>query len=158
MGIGIARIGIVTYPWHYSIWKGIETTGIIAWRVVEAFYQLFKNIFLHGKLGIDVSGPVGIAVITGKVARLGFIYLLQFTALLSINLAIINFLPFPALDGGRVMFFIVEKLRGRAISQKIENAAHMTGFALLMLLVIVVTYKDIMTYGGRLIDWTKGLF
>ena len=158
MGVGIVKVGIVSYPWYYAVWKGIETTGILTWKILQAFYSLFKNILLHGKLGIDITGPVGIAIVTGKVARMGLIYLLQFIALLSINLAIINFLPFPALDGGRVMFFALEKLRGKAISQKIENAIHTAGFALLMLLIIVVTYRDIATYGGKFIGKIKGWF
>ena len=81
---------------------------------------------------------------TGEVAALGFVYLLQFTAVLSINLAIINILPFPALDGGRVLFLVIEKLRGgKPVSEKVEGVVHNVGFALLIALVLLVTYKDV---------------
>lgn len=158
MGVAIVKIGVVTYPWYYAIWEGAKTTVLVTWRILQAFYELFKNLILHGKLGMDISGPVGIAIISGQVARMGIIYLMQFVAILSINLAIINFLPFPALDGGRVLFFALERLRGKAISQKVENAMHMTGFALLMLLVLAVTFRDVIKYGGGVADWVKGLF
>ena len=101
---------------------------------------------------MDVSGPVGIAVITGKVARMGLIYLIQFTAILSINLAILNALPFPALDGGRLLFLAIEKLRGRPISQRIENLIHNTGFMLLMLFVLVITFRDFAKFGDKFLN------
>jgi len=96
------------------------------------------------KLGLQsLGGPVKIAQITGQVADMGFIYLLQFTAFLSLNLAILNILPFPALDGGRVLFLIIEKLRGVRNNPKIEQAFNAAGFALLILLMILVTIKDV---------------
>jgi len=107
---------------------------------------LLKNLVMGAGVSADVSGPVGIAVMTGQVASLGFVYLLQFAAMLSINLAIINFLPFPALDGGRVLFVIIEKLRGRPVPEKIENALHNAGFILLIMLVFIVTYRDVLKF------------
>ena len=105
---------------------------------------------------MDLSGPVGIAVLTGRVARLGLIYLLQFAAMLSINLAIINILPFPALDGGRLLFLAIEKIRGRAMNQKIESLVHTVGYALLMLLIVTVTYRDISKFSYKFIElWQR---
>ena len=96
---------------------------------------------------MELSGPVGIAVMTGQVAALGISYLLQFAAILSINLAIINILPFPALDGGRILFVIIEKLRrGKPVNQKIETIVHNLGFIFLMSLVVLVTYQDIVKF------------
>ena len=74
---------------------------------------------------------------------MGFIYLLQLTALLSVNLAIINALPFPALDGGRVLFLLVEKIKGSPISERLEKGIHAVGFIFLILLMIVIALKDI---------------
>lgn len=74
---------------------------------------------------------------------MGWRYLLQFAALLSLNLAIINFLPLPALDGGRVVFLLVERFRGKAVSARLETLIHNIGFALLMLLVLLITYRDV---------------
>ena len=77
------------------------------------------------------------------MAKLGFVYILQFTALLSANLAVVNFLPFPALDGGRVLFLIIEKFKGSPVKRDLEATIHYIGFALLMVLVVFVTFKDI---------------
>jgi regulator of sigma E protease len=97
-------------------------------------------------VGASISGPVGIAVLTNDYTRQGIGALMQFTALLSINLAVINALPFPALDGGRVLFLIIEKIRGKKMNAKAEQWANSIGFALLILLLVFVTIKDITKY------------
>jgi regulator of sigma E protease len=153
IGIGIIETGIVKYPFFTSIWKGAVTTVDLTGAILGAFYGLLKNIFSGQGVGADVAGPVGIAVLTGQVARMGFVYILQFAAMLSINLAIINVLPFPALDGGRVLFIIIEKIKGSPVKREVEGMFHYIGFALLMLLVLVVTFKDVARYG----DAFKGL-
>ena len=102
----------------------------------------------------EVAGPVGIATITGQAARLGIAHLLQFTALLSINLAIINILPIPALDGGRLLFLLIEKIKGSPVKRETEAIIHNTGFILLMILILVVTFNDVAKYSGAI----KGLF
>ncbi len=153
IGIGIVETGIVKYSFFTSIWKGAQTTVDLTGAILGAFYGLLKNIFTGHGVGADVAGPVGIAILTGQVARMGFVYILQFAAMLSINLAIINVLPFPALDGGRVLFIIIEKIKGSPVKREIEGMFHYIGFALLMLLVLVVTFKDVARYG----DAFKGL-
>lgn len=156
IGVGLLKSGIVSYPWYLAIWKGTESTVYFTGEVVVAFYDLIKNLIVTQKVSVDLSGPIGIAVLTGQVARMGFIYLLQFTALLSINLAVINFIPFPALDGGRILFLVIEKIRRRPVSQKIENTVHNIGFALLMLLVLLVTYRDVLKYSNSFVGlWNK---
>lgn len=80
---------------------------------------------------------------TGQAAGLGFNYLLQFVALLSVNLAVLNIIPFPALDGGRLLFIGIEKLKGSPVSRKIENLVNASGFALLIALMIWITIKDV---------------
>jgi len=148
IGIGIVETGIVKYSFFKAIWKGLITTISLTGAILGAFYGLLKNIFTGHGVGADIAGPVGIAVLTGQVARMGFVYILQFAAMLSINLAIINALPFPALDGGRVLFIIIEKIKGSPVKKELEGMFHYIGFALLMLLVLVVTFKDIARYGG----------
>jgi regulator of sigma E protease len=74
---------------------------------------------------------------------LGFVYLLQFTAFLSLNLAALNILPFPALDGGRVLFLVIEKIRGKRNNQKVEQIVNTAGFIFLLLLMVAVTFQDI---------------
>jgi len=143
IGVGFLEIGVVSYPFFEAIGEGIASTIEFTGLVIQGFVGLVVNLVTGKGLGVELSGPVGIAVLTGEVAALGFVYLLQFTALLSINLAVINILPFPALDGGRVLFLFLEKLRGQPVSQKMEGAIHNMGFLLLMVLVVLVTFKDL---------------
>jgi regulator of sigma E protease len=149
VGIAIAVTGLVKYPWYLAIWEGAKTTIFLTWAIVVAFYELFKNLIIGHGLSADVAGPVGIAALTGQVAQMGFVYVLQFTVLLSINLAIINFLPLPALDGGRILFLIIEKIKGSPVKREIEATIHNIGFSLLMLLVLIVTFKDIARFGDN---------
>ncbi|MFA4941913.1 MAG: RIP metalloprotease RseP [Patescibacteria group bacterium] len=147
VGIAIAVTGLVKYPWYLAIWEGVKTTAILTWAILVAFYELFKNLIIGHGLSADIAGPVGIAALTGQVAQMGFIYVLQFTVLLSINLAIINFLPIPALDGGRILFLIIEKIKGSPVKREVEAMIHNIGFSLLMILVLVVTFKDVARFG-----------
>jgi len=153
MGVGLVKTGTISYPWYQSVWEGAKATVFSTMNILFAFGNMIKNLFVTGSLGADVAGPVGIAVLTGQVVNLGFIYILQFAALLSINLAIINILPFPALDGGRVVFLLIEKLLRRPVDQKVEAVVHNLGFALLMLLVVVITFRDI----GRFTPLWEGI-
>jgi len=148
IGVGISETGIVSYPWYMAIIEGVKTTFLLTWAIIMAFYELIRGLTLGQGVTADLSGPVGIATLTGQVARLGFVYLLQFTALLSINLAVINFFPFPALDGGRVLFLIIEKIKRSPVKREVEGAIHNIGFALLMVLILLVTYRDIAKFGN----------
>ena len=92
----------------------------------------------------DVAGPLGIATLAGEAARKGIWTFLSFLALINLNLGLINLLPFPALDGGRLFFTAGEMLLGRRLPPKIENYIHMSGFILLILLIIYVTWQDLL--------------
>jgi regulator of sigma E protease len=87
---------------------------------------------------------VAIVSLTGDAAKMGLIYLLQFTALISINLAVINALPFPALDGGHLFFLMIEKIRKKPVSQKFLNKVNNLGFTFLLFLMLVITVRDVM--------------
>ena len=143
IGVGIMAAGEVSYPFFSAIYEGAKLTGWILKEIVLAFIGLFRNLFAGQPVGADLAGPVGIASITGQAARLGLAHLLQFTALLSLNLAIINILPFPALDGGRILFLLIEKVKGKPVRRDIEAILHNIGFLLLIMLIIFITYKDI---------------
>jgi regulator of sigma E protease len=111
----------------------------------EIFVMLGKLV--TGQFSIDaLSGPVGIYYSTDTVAKSGIYYLMKWAAILSINLGIMNLLPIPALDGGRLMFFAVEAVRGKPIDRHKEGMVHFIGFALLMLLMLVVTWNDIQRF------------
>ncbi len=143
LGVALVKAGILKYPWYKASYYGSRDAVYLISAVCQGFYLLLKNLILHGTLIFDVSGPVGIAKFTGKMVDLGLIYLIQFAALLSINLGVINFIPFPALDGGRILFLIIEKIKGSPVSQKAENYVHAAGFVLLICLMVVITARDI---------------
>lgn len=147
LGVALFETGLVSYPWYLAVAKGTTGAFSLLYEILRSFYGVFRNLFAGRGVGADLSGPVGIAVLTGKVARLGFSYLLQFMALLSINLAVINAVPFPALDGGRLLFFLIEKIKGKPVSKKAENLAHNIGFIILLGLILLVTLRDV---GGLL--------
>lgn len=143
IGVVISEMAFVRFPWYMAIVEGVKTTGFFLWAIILGLYELLARIFSGGGVSADVAGPVGIAVLTGQVAKMGIMYLIQFTALLSLNLAVINILPFPALDGGRILFLIIEKIKGRPMKQQTEALIHNLGFLFLIALIILVTFKDI---------------
>lgn len=143
IGISIYASGTIRYSFFIAIWEGIKATGLMFWAIIVAFAVLIKDLFIGAGVDGQVAGPIGIATLTGQVATLGFAYLLQFMALLSLNLALINILPFPALDGGRLLFLLIEKFKGKPVKQSVEAWIHTIGFWLLIILLVVVTYKDI---------------
>lgn len=143
LGIALARTAIVAYPWYQALIMGITSTVNLTWFIIVALGSILWQLLLTGRLAVEIAGPVGIFNLTGQAAQLGFIYILQLTALISINLAIINVLPFPALDGGRLLFLAIEKIKGSPVSQKVERIAHTAGFVILILLMIAVTWRDI---------------
>ena len=149
IGVALVKTGVVSLPIYLAIWQGLLTTLYLLKEIIFAFLMLFKNLIFSRTISVEISGPVGIAALTGQVAKLGFIYILQFTALLSLNLAIINFAPFPALDGGRVLFLLAEKFRGKPVNQRVEATIHNIGFMLLMLLVLAVTYRDVFKFSDK---------
>lgn len=144
LGIALVKTGIVSYPWYESVWLGIKSSFIITWEIIKGFFELIKNLLTAGKVPQEVAGPVGIAVLAGQAINLGFIYLLQLVALISLNLAVLNLIPFPALDGGRLLFLGIEKIKGSKVNPKIENAIHSIGIILLLTLVALITYRDIL--------------
>lgn len=153
IGFAPAKIGIVSYPLPEALKFSVYAFFSKATLIVRAFGGLLANLFQTGELVEGIAGPVGIAVLVRDFTRLGAIYLVQFTAVLSINLGVINAFPFPALDGGRLLFLIIEKIRG-AKSLKWERIANVVGFVLLILLMVAVTNRDIV----RLSEQFKRLF
>lgn len=143
MGINLAKTAIVSYPWYQAIYFGTKSAVELAGFFLYSFYQIIKNLIFHNVLIGDVAGPVGIIALTAQAAKLGFIYILQFAAILSINLALINAFPFPALDGGRLLFILIEKIKGSPVPQRIEKIIHTTGFILLLFLMLLVTIRDV---------------
>jgi len=126
-----------------GIGKGFTQTYLLT---IEMIRQL--GLLVTGQVSADgVAGPVGIIQLIGESARFGWINVANLTALISINLGLINLLPIPALDGGRLFFLIIEAIRGgKRVEPEKENLVHFVGFALLMGLMLFITYKDILRW------------
>lgn len=143
LGVILADAGVVRYPWYLAIWKGIMGALVGTINIFVAFMLLIKGLILGQGLAFSVAGPVGIAVVVGESARLGAAHLINITAMLSLSLAVINILPIPALDGGRLLFVLIERIFKRPVPLKYEQIAHTLGFVALMVLIVVVTWRDI---------------
>lgn len=146
LGISLAKIVVVKYAWYQAIVMGFQYTFSLTLTLITFLGSLVWRLIAGQPASLDVSGPVGIAVLTGQVVQLGFNYLVRFTAILSVNLAIINALPIPALDGGRILFTLIEKLKKSPVSQRFEQRAHSLGFALLITLMVAVTVRDFLKF------------
>ena len=116
-------------------------------KTKEAFvsiFETFRMLFVTKEAGInDLSGPVGIYKMTSTIATYGLTSLLIWVGFLSVNIGIMNLLPFPALDGGRILFVLIEAIIGRPVDRRIEGYIHMTGLLLFFGLFIYVTFNDI---------------
>lgn len=140
-----------TYVYGFTLKNEVEK-GIIP-AIKYAFTKTFSLIqqmaliifyLITGKLSISsLSGPIGIYTIVGQSAEAGLISLIYLTAYLCINVGFINFIPLPAFDGGRLLFLLIEKIKGSRVKPEIENTIHSIGFILLMILMVVITCNDI---------------
>jgi len=143
IGIAMDTIGTVKLPLGGAIVQGLALDWSMTKGTAVGLYKLIAGALTGNGSFASVTGPVGIVGIVGDAAKFGFVYLLSFAALISINLAIINLIPFPALDGGRLLFLLIEKIKGSRINATFANYANMIGFGILILLMVVVTYHDI---------------
>ncbi len=142
-GFEIEEIKDIKYPFYQAPFEALKTSGRLAGLTVEMFGALLVNLTKF-VMPQDVAGPVGIVQMTHKIVEVGeFMELIKFTALLSISLAVINILPFPALDGGRLVFIIYEAIARRKPSANIEAYIHGIGYLFLMGLILIITWNDL---------------
>ena len=134
----------VQYPWWQAPVVGFYFAGKMVVATILLLYEALRNLIVSRQVPQDIAGPVGIFLIVGQAIPRGISYILQLTAIISVNLAVINVLPFPALDGGRLLFVAIEKIRGRKVAATVEAVIHNIGFILLMLLVALITFYDIL--------------
>ena len=143
IGISMDQIGTAKLPFFSAIFEGLRLSWSLAKdTAVGLFTLIYEGIRGKASFG-DVTGPVGMVSIVGDAYSFGFIYLLSFMALISINLAVINLIPFPALDGGRLFFLLIEKIKGSRINPKVANTVNTVGFCILLLLMVLITYHDV---------------
>jgi regulator of sigma E protease len=153
--LGLSNIGevvTVRYSLLGSLWNGLVEIG----NIFLLMFFVIKELFSGNHAGLTVTGVVGIASYTGQIIPLGFSFLLRFAAILSVNLGFINALPIPALDGGRILFILIEKIKGSPVNQRTEQIFHTVGFFVLITLMIVVTYFDLIRID--ILGKIRGLF
>jgi len=138
---GKGKIGITPLVQKYQFRRALGSSFEQFGMIIASIFQVFT-----GQVPLDITGPVGIVITIGAVARTGIVNLLWLTALISISLGLVNLLPIPALDGGRLLFILIEALRGRPIDPEKEGMVHFIGFALLLLLILLVTYNDLLRW------------
>lgn len=143
LGVGLSAIGTVAVPWWQAPIEGARITWNLTIQTAGALLAFFGSIFTFSADLAQVAGPVGIAGAVGDASSDGIVALLTITALISINLALINLLPVPALDGGRLLFVLIEAVIRRPIPPVFANAVNGIGFLLLIALMLVVTASDI---------------
>ena len=145
MGIG-EKVVLVSSPFWQAPFKGIKETYTVTSQFISTIGQM-----IAGTIKPQISGPVGIVKVTGEVAQsvttLGWWPILSLTAILNINLAIVNILPFPALDGGRIFLIFIELLRGgKRLKPELEGMINLAGMAILLTLMLVITISDVMNF------------
>lgn len=143
IGISMDMAGTLTLPVYDAVVMGFTTTLSLTNQTIIGLFGFFKQMILGNADFSSVSGPVGIVRIVSDASVLGLVHLISLTALISINLAVINLFPFPALDGGRLFFIIIETIKRSPIKPVVTNAVNGIGFVILILLMVLITYSDI---------------
>lgn len=154
LGIAISSVESKFYPWYempfratyFGVSEAFEWTRMIG----SGLGGLVSGLITAGRVPADISGPVGIYQVVAQVAKTGYLNLLRLVGILSVNLAVLNILPFPALDGGRLLFIMLEAVFGRKVAPKFERVVHAVGLAILITLILLVTVKDLqkLMFGG----------
>jgi len=132
--ISVEKINIFS-----AFYKGLIVTG----NIIKLIFSNTMEM-ITGKIPLEIAGPLGIAQMTGEAAKLGFLNLLYFTAILSIFIGLFNLLPIPILDGGHILILAIEKLRGKPLEAEKINFMYLIGISLIIIIFIIATYKDIL--------------
>lgn len=143
IGISMDVVGVLKLPIHEAFFVGLSTTASVTITMAVGILEFFKNVFIGQGSMEGLSGPVGIVGIVSDASVLGFMHVLSLAAIISINLAIINLLPFPALDGGRLFFLLIETIKRSPIKPEVANIANGIGFLVLIAFMVFVTFNDV---------------
>jgi len=143
LGISISSYIVKRYPWYSAPFYGLMEAFNITYKITSELGKMFFGFITFHKQNVDVAGPIGIANLAGQAVKFGRNAFLEFLALLSLNLAIINILPFPALDGGRLIFVLYEGLTKRKPNKNFEKYTNLIGFIMLLSLAALITVSDI---------------
>jgi len=143
VGVALVEIGFSAQGFFKSLIKSFNVTISTLKAIAFGFVAFLGSIFVDKNAFEAVAGPVGIFSIAAQASSLGLVYFLQFMALISLNLAVLNLVPFPALDGGRFLFLLIEKIKGSPVSSRLQIIVNSFGLLILIILMIIVTIKDI---------------
>ncbi|MBC7346337.1 MAG: RIP metalloprotease RseP [Clostridia bacterium] len=126
-----------------AVWQAVRQTGLMLALIIASLGQM-----ITGRVPVDLVGPVGIVQLLGQAARFGAASVLGFAAFISLNLGLLNLFPVPALDGSRLLFLAVEGLRGKPVDPRKESLIHLVGFAVLLMAILIITYRDLVRLFG----------
>jgi regulator of sigma E protease len=143
IGVTLESVGILRLPWYLAPIDGLKLTWSLTKATVIGLGHFVTRAFVDRSVFDSVAGPIGLVSLVGDASKLGLVYLLSFMALISINLAVINLIPFPALDGGRLLFLAIETIKGSKLNPKFAGWANLIGFICLIGLLVVVSYFDV---------------
>lgn len=145
LGVILTRVRTISYPWYLAPFKGLETLLMVSRNIILGTISILRNLALGKRvIGVELAGPLRIGHLLAQISEAGMNYYLSFLATISTYLAIFNLLPIPALDGGKLLFLTIEKIRRKPVSPKVEQKITAFFFILLLTLMILVTGKDIM--------------
>lgn len=147
LGVAIVENAVIRTSWYMAPVVAFREIVRIIGINLAFLKSFFAQLFSSGQISKEVGGPVAIYIFTGMAAKAGVMVVMQFIAILSISLALVNIMPFPALDGGRLLFIALEKIfRKKVITENVENIIHTIGFALILVFAALITYKDVVTW------------
>lgn len=144
LGVALNKVGTLKLPVHVALWEGLQKTWSLVRDTALFLLDIISNL-IHGDSSQTdaITGPVGIVPVVGDAIKIGFSFVIVIMALISVNLAVINLLPFPALDGGRILFILIETIKGSPLNPKITTWFNTIGFLILIGLMILVTIRDV---------------
>jgi len=144
LGIVITSMTEKKYPWYQAPFYGLAHAASVTQKIIVELTKTVFQLLTFKKPSIDVAGPIGIARFTSEAAKFGHKAIFELTSLLSLNLAVVNLLPFPALDGGRLIFALYELITKKRINKKLESYLNLFGFIFLISIAILVSINDIL--------------
>lgn len=146
LGVALVTIGLAKLPFPAALIQATRDTGSILGQTLAALGSIGSSL-RRGDVGdVPLTGPIGIAVVTRDALQMGMPYVLTLMAIISINLALLNVLPIPALDGGRLVFIIIEAIRGKPVNERIEKWIHLAGYVFLLFLFVLIFVKDAFSF------------
>jgi len=143
LGVAITETGFPQKSFFGSLFEGFKTSIQIVSAIFTGLLSLIIGVFTGARVFENLVGPVGIFGVATQAGQLGYIYLLQLIGIISLNLFVLNIFPFPALDGGRLLFIIIEKIKGSPMAPRLEAVANGLGLAFLLALMLAITIKDV---------------